>query len=138
MSEMPHGRTFDMDFMFTKLIVADLAKSAAFYTAAFGLIKMHRLDAEILGRAVSELVFQSTYAGGPMLILAQFHDAKQAAANELILGFATQDMEACLARVEQAGGTLAEPVREISEANMRVAFLKDPEGHIVQVTQIKR
>ena len=49
---VPHGKTLDADFMFTKLQVSDLDKAGAFYTAVFGLVEMHRIDAAIAGRGL--------------------------------------------------------------------------------------
>ena len=135
MSEIPFGRTADVDFMFTKLVVADIDKSAAFYAGVFGLVEMHRIEAEIMKRSVSEVVFMATYAGGPMLILARFNDAPAPAHNELILGFATQDLEAALDRVVNAGGRIVEPIQQ-PYPGMRHAIIADGEGHLVQISQM--
>ena len=130
--QIPHGRTFDADFMFTKLLVNDLDKSAAFYGSVFGLIEMHRVEAEIMGRKISEIVYQPTYAGGPMFILGKFHDTSRPANDELGLGFSTKDMDALLKRVEAAGGSVAQ-VQE--GGGFKNAFVKDTEGHLVQISQ---
>lgn len=128
-SQIPHSKTLDTDFMFTKLVVNDLDRAVAFYTSVIGLVEMHRVDAAINGRAVSEVVFMPTYAGGPMFILAKFHDTQKPANDELFLGFSTGDLEALIARAEAAGGRLLEK----GEANgFRHAFIADPEGHMIQ------
>lgn len=132
--EMPHAKTLDADFMFTKLVVDDLEKSAKFYESVFGVVEMHRLEAVITGRKVSEVVYQSTYANGPMFILLKFHDAPKAITNELMLGFSTKDMDALLKRAEQAGGR-TEQIQEDPNMGLRTAFIRDPEGHIVQISQ---
>jgi|SRR6185369_3697002 predicted enzyme related to lactoylglutathione lyase len=135
-NEMPSGKSLDSDFMFTKLVVNDLDKAAAFYTSVFGLIEMHRLDAKITGRAVSEIVYMSTYPGGPMFILAKFHDVQKPASDESILGFSTKDMDALVQRVEAAGGRLVEVIPESAQMPFRTAFIEDAEGHLVQVSQV--
>lgn len=134
-NEMPHGKTLDSDFMFTKLVVNDLDKAAEFYTSVFGLIQMHRLDAAITGRAVSEIVYMPTYPGGPMFILAKFHDVSKPASDEVLLGFATKDMDALLARVDKAGGRVVEQIPASEHIPFRTAFIKDAEGHLVQISQ---
>ena len=58
--EIPHGRTLETDFMFTKLLVNDLEKSAAFYSTVIGLIEMNRMEAEITGRKITEIVYMAT------------------------------------------------------------------------------
>lgn len=123
-------------FMFTKLIVLDLERVAQFYVAVAELSEMRRLDATISGRNVSEIVFQPGYPGGPMLILAKFHDMTALGADESILGFSTDNLEAFLERVVAAGGEIVEPIREMPEANLRNAFFKDPEGHWGQASQM--
>ena len=133
--EIPHGRTLETDFMFTKLLVNDLEKSAAFYSTVIGLIEMNRMEAEITGRKITEIVYMATYEGGPMFILGKFHDAPKPVNDEVILGFGTKDMGALLERAEKAGVSLAEPLREDPNMGFRTAYLFDPEGHLVQISQ---
>lgn len=133
-SQIPDAKTQDTDFMFTKLQVKDLDRAISFYTSVVGLVEMNRVEAEIAGRKVSEVVFMPTYPGGPMLILAQFHDTEAPAADELILGLATKDIAAFIARAEQAGGRVVETARDVP--GMKVAFVADPEGHVLQLSQM--
>ncbi len=133
---IPHSKTGDTDFMFTKLQVKDLEKAVSFYSSVVGLVEMNRVEAEITGRKVSEVVFMPTYEGGPLFILAQFHDTQVPAANEMILGLATKDIAAFIARAEQAGGRVLEPAREVpGMGGMQVAFVSDAEGHVLQLSQ---
>jgi lactoylglutathione lyase len=135
-SQNPDAKIRDTDFMFTKLQVKDLDRAVSFYGAVIGLVEMNRVEAEIAGRAVTEVVFMPTYPGGPMFILAHFHDTAAPAANELILGFATKDIAALVARAEQAGGRVVEPAHEVpGMGGMLVAFIADPEGHVLQLSQ---
>lgn len=134
-SQIPHAKTQNVDFMFTKLQVKDLDRAVSFYTSVIGLVEMNRVEAEITGRKVSEVVFMPTLPGGPLFILAQFHDTAAPAANELILGFATQDIAGAIARAEAAGGSVLEAPREVpGMGGMRVAFITDAEGHVLQLT----
>jgi len=135
-TQIPHAKTLDTDFMFTKLQVKDLEKAATFYSSVLGLVEMHRVEAEITGRPVSEVIFMPTYEGGPMFILARFQDIQVPAANELILGFATKDIAGLILRAEQAGGKVLEAAREVpGMGGMQVAFIADPEGHVLQLSQ---
>lgn len=110
---IPFAKNGNTDFMFTKLQVKDLDKAVSFYSSAIGLVEMNRVEAEINGRKVSEVVFMPTYEGGPLFILAQFHDTQTPVANESILGLATKDIADLIARVEKAGGRVLEPAREV-------------------------
>lgn len=134
--QIPSAKTLDTDFMFTKLNVHDLDTATAFYASVVGLVEMTRVEAVIDGRPVTEVVYMPTYEGGPMFILARFHDVSAPAKGELIMGFASQDLDAFVTRAQQAGGKVIEAPREIPGAGMRVAFVADPEGHVLQVTQM--
>ena len=131
--ELPFGADQDIDFMFLKLIVHDIGKSEAFYKSVFGLVEMNRMEAKITGRDVVEIVYQPTYKGGPLFILASFPGDTQPACNESIIGFASGDFDACLQRIEKAGGSVVED-RMVPDFG-RTVFAKDPEGHLLQISQ---
>lgn len=134
-SQVPFESAYDVNFMFTKLVVHDLELCARFYAAVFGLAELQRVEAEIMGRKVSEICYKPTYQGGPLLVLAHFHDSQGAAQQELILGFAAKDIDALVARAEAAGGALVEAL-DLPGAG-RLVFVRDPEGHVVQVSETR-
>jgi len=134
--QIPSAKALDTDFMFTKLLVSDLDTATTFYASVVGLVEMQRVEAVIDGRPVTEVVYMPTYPGGPMFILAHFHDAVAPSNSELIMGFASQDLDGFVARAEKAGGKVIEAARELPGAGMRVAFVADTEGHVLQVTQM--
>ena len=133
---MPHGSTADAEFSFTKLLVDDLDRSAAFYKSVCGLVEQMRFDSTITGRPISEITFLSTYPGGGSLTLLKFQDAPKPTNDELILGFTTSDLDAFIKRVEAAGGKVTDPIKALPEMNLRVAFVQDVEGHLIEVVQL--
>jgi lactoylglutathione lyase len=124
------------DFGFTKLVVSDLERSAAFYKAVCGLEESGRVDADIAGRKISEIMLQPTTPGGATLVLLRFHDLPRPASDEVILGFMTPDLEAFLTRTRGAGGRVYEDTKSMPEHGVRVAFVKDVEGHLIEVVQL--
>lgn len=130
---MPHDKSLDTDFMFTKLMVDDLEKVGAFYATVFGLVELHRLDAKIVERPIKEIVYKSTYAGGPMFVLVKFLDAPKPGNDQLALGFSTKDLDAFMVRLEKAGGRVLE---QTQDDHFRHAFAEDIEGNQLQVTQM--
>jgi lactoylglutathione lyase len=122
-------------FGFTKLVVADLDRSADFYTSVFGLTEQARIDSAIEGRPIREIMFQATAPGGAQFVLLKFMGEPAPSAGESILGFMTPDLDALVARAEAAGGRLADPIRELKQHGVRVCFLRDPEGRLVEVVQ---
>ena len=135
-NSMPHGRSADAHFSFTKLLVDDLEKTAAFYASVCGLVEQQRVDATIDGRPIREITFLPTYPGGGSLTLLNFVGAPKPHTDELILGFTTSDLEAFVERVKAAGGRVADPIRAMPEHRLRVAFVKDVEGHLIEVVQL--
>ena len=123
------------DFGFTKLVVADLERSLAFYRAVAGLEESARVDAEIAGRKISEILLHPTTPGGANLVLLKFLDRPAPAADEAILGFITADLDAFVARARAAGGSVYEAIKSMPEHGVRVAFVKDVEGHLIEVVQ---
>ncbi len=122
-------------FGFTKLVVGDLEKSAAFYRAVCGMTETGRVDAAIAGRKISEVLFAPTAAGAATLVLLAYHDAPNAASGEVILGVVVGDADAFVSRALAAGGRLVEAIHAMPELGIRVGFVADVEGHLIEVVQ---
>jgi predicted enzyme related to lactoylglutathione lyase len=123
------------DFGFSKLVVADLERSGAFYQAVCGLVESGRYDAEIGGRAIREIMYRPTSPGGATLVLLAFVDTPRPASGEAILGFSTPDLDAFLERARAAGGSVFQEPRTMDDLEVRVAFARDVEGHLIEVVQ---
>lgn len=124
------------EFQFTKLMVYDLEKTAAYYRDVCGLVELMRVDEKITGRSVTEIVFKGKgdNPGAPLMLL-KFHDAPKASGDEVMLAYMTDDLVAFLGRVRAAGGTVAEDIRVFPEHGMKVAFVRDVEGHMMEVLE---
>lgn len=123
-------------FGFTKLLVTDLEASAAFYTAVCDLQELARVESTIGGRPISEIMYQPTGEGAGMFVLLQFTDQPAPGSEEVILGFQTTDVEAFIERALAAGGSLVEPVKDMPEHGVRVGFVADNEGHLIEVVEL--
>jgi lactoylglutathione lyase len=134
-SQLPSGRTLDVDFMFLKLCVHDIEAAANFYTTVCGLIELNRMEAILGGKPAIEIVYQPTYPSGPLFILAQFPGEPQPASDEVIVGFAAKDMQAMLDRAVACGGRVITPVTGDPGSGMRHAIIADAEGHRIQVSE---
>jgi predicted enzyme related to lactoylglutathione lyase len=125
-------------FTFTKLVVHDLEKMAAFYTQVYGLEEVTRVRDEIGSEAIDEIILGT---GGGMapgsLILLRFVDRPPSATgDEVLLGFTTDDLPALLDRIVAAGGSVHAPTKELPAMKLRVAFATDPEGHLAELVQM--
>jgi lactoylglutathione lyase len=123
-------------FSFTKLLVDDLEKTASFYKSVCGLVETGRVDAVIGGRKISEILFAAAYQGAPTFVLLKFLDAPKPTNDEVILGFITDDVVAFIERAVAAGGTVVDQPWDNVEHGVKVGFVTDVEGHLIEVVQI--
>lgn len=122
-------------FSFTKLVVGDLERCAVFYASAFGLTEQYRVHSEIAGRPIDEILYEATAPGGGTLVLLRFTDTTEAASAGVITGFVTDAIDALFARAVAAGATVAQAVADAPEHGVRVGFLADPEGRLIEVVE---
>jgi predicted enzyme related to lactoylglutathione lyase len=123
-------------FGFTKLLVDDLEGTAAFYAAVCDLEEVNRVEDRINGRPIREILFRATAEGGASLVLLEFLDAPEPTHDEVILGFTTPDLAAFLERVRAAGGKVTEEIKAMPEHGVKVAFVQDVEGHLIEVVEL--
>lgn len=122
-------------FVFTKLVVGDLDKCAAFYEAVAAVKPQARIDAEVDGRKITEIVYEPTSKGGANFVLFAWHDAPKPALDETIIGFSTDDIEGFAARVRKHGGEVFQGPNDRPEHGLKVAFARDIEGHVIELIQ---
>jgi predicted enzyme related to lactoylglutathione lyase len=128
----------DASFTFSKLIVHDLEKMAAFYRDVYGLHAVHRVRGESIGgEEIDEImVSKDPNARYGSLVLLKYLGRAPSPSGELILGFTTDDLPGLLERVRAAGGGVHAAIKEIPEMKLRVAFATDPEGHLAELVQM--
>jgi predicted enzyme related to lactoylglutathione lyase len=56
-------------------------------------------------------------------------------ANELILGFLTANIDALIARATAAGAEVVREALDYPHLSVKVAFITDLEGHLIEVVQ---
>src|SRR5581483_10660297 len=122
-------------FGFAKLVVADLEKSAAFYKQVFQLTERGRVESAIEGRAISEIMYNPTAPGAATFVLLSYPDAPKPVRGELILGFISQDLRALVDRARSAGGAIVQDIQNRPEHGVKVAFVRDLEGHLIEVVE---
>jgi len=122
-------------FSFTKLVVADLEKMAAFYTHVFDLQQVARMSDAIVADRIEEIILGGADAAPVALILLRYIDQPGPSQGEVILGFTTRDLPALLDRVRAAGGGVHADIRDFPDMKIRVAFATDPEGHLIELVE---
>lgn len=135
---MPREANPTVAAAFTKLVVHDLERMAAFYREAYGLHAVQRVQGErIADEEIDEIMLSSDpSAVYGSLVLLRYLGRHAAPNGEVILGFTTDDLTALLERVRAAGGSPVGAVQEMPERRLRVAFATDPEGHLAELVQL--
>jgi lactoylglutathione lyase len=121
---------------FTKLVVDNLDKMAAFYEAVCGLVEESRAVEEIAGRPIEEVLFKADPPGTGSFVLTKFLDAPKRSNQDVVLGFTTDDVDALVERAQAAGGSVMQEAYSVPEQGFKVAFLTDIEGNIMEVVEL--
>ena len=126
---------------FTKLVVDDLDAMADYYCAVFGLHRATRARFEdgAEGEAIEEISLAPNPgdAFGPLSLLT-YESRPAPPSDEVILGFTTDDLEAMLERVRRAGGAQRGKLKEFPVHGLRIAFARDPEGHLSEIVEVRK
>jgi predicted enzyme related to lactoylglutathione lyase len=126
-------------FSFTKLIVHDLEKLAAFYRDVYGLHAVNRVRGESIGgEEIDEIMLSADpNAQWSSFVLLKYLGRAPSPTDEVILGFTTGDLSALLDRVRAAGGSVHAAAKDLPHLGVRVAFAKDPEGHLAELVELR-
>jgi predicted enzyme related to lactoylglutathione lyase len=132
---MPDTRS--TSYSFTKLVVHDLEKMAAFYQQVYGLRQIARIQAEIAGEPIDEIILGvGSEMSHSSIILLRYTQRQPPQSGEVILGWSTTDLAALLDRIRAAGGRIVQDLEPRPELNIKLAFASDPEGHLAELVQM--
>lgn len=118
---------------FFKLIVRDLDAMQRFYADTFGFEERSRIALPGLEEVMLALPGEQF-----TLVLYRHTDGREIDIGSGYgpVGFLTRDVEAAVVHALANGATLVTAPREIG--SMRLAFVKDPEGHEIEMIQFVR
>lgn len=123
-------------FSAAKLVVADLEKCARFYGAVFGLEPAARVDAELNGRNFSEIIYSKASPEAASFVLFAYHDAPTPVGGETIVVFRTDDVDKTVKLFCKHGGVLDYGPEAWPDHGVKSAFLRDIEGHVVELIEV--
>ncbi|MGK2740724.1 VOC family protein [Tepidicaulis sp. LMO-SS28] len=126
---MTQSRSFPA-FTHIALHVADLDKSAAFYTAFCGLETVHRRDDD--GIRVFWLAEPGEAKHFVIVLIEGGNPDPQKKGDISHLGFALESKEAVDKLAEKAGEHLAWPPKQLPPPTGYFCGLKDPDGRVVE------
>ena len=128
----------DTFFGFTKIIVDDLDRIAAFYEQAMGFRQFQRVHDSVAGEPMEEIILVHGEGMGQSvpLVVWKWPNRAAPAASDAILGFQTKDVNALVAKVVAAGGSVVDAPNDKPEHGVRVAFATDPDGRLLELVQM--
>lgn len=126
-------------FTFTKIIVDDLEKPAAFYKSVLGMREMFRVSDFVTPEMPIEEIMLSLSGdmqAEPPLVLFKFIGKPAPKGSDCILGFTVPDVDAVVARAVAAGGKVVRAPKDQPEHGVRVAFVTDLDGRLLEIVQM--
>jgi lactoylglutathione lyase len=124
-------------FDFTKILVGDLAAAERFYVGALRFTVVTRLAHGDGERALEEVILLPAGAErtSTQLVIKRYVNRPAPAPGEAILGFHVDDIEATIAAALAYGGSIDHPPVDVPDHALRVAYVKDHEGHLIELLQ---
>ena len=122
-------------FAFTKVFVNDLDTEAAFYLSTFDMTEKARLSFGAGSDALEEVILKTEHGDDSSFILWRYLERQTPSPGEATLGFAVADIHDTILRVKANGGSVVQDANKMPEAGVAVAFVADPEGHLLEIVQ---
>jgi len=122
-------------FAITKLVVGDLERAKSFYGSLCGLTEGRRIDGDFGGEKITEIIMAGENETAATLVLFTYNSAPTPAPGECMLVFETDDIESFISRAVEAGGSIMQSAQALPDLDLSFAFVRDPEGHVVEALQ---
>jgi len=119
--------------LFSKIICRDEEAMATYYGAVYGLHSVQRVEGISDGEPFREVIMAPE--GDPAkgtIVMFNFTERAAPRDQQAIFGFSVDDLEALALRIEDNGGKLVGPIREMPEHGIKVVFSTDPEGALCE------
>lgn len=125
-------------FSFTKLIVSDVDHLYAFYNQVFGLVEKARVRQGEGEHELDEIIMGADTAGysNPTLVIQRFPNRPVPAPGEATLGFVVDDVDAIVESAWAEGGSVYREAQAQPQHGVKVAFIKDSDGHLIEVVEM--
>lgn len=127
---------------FVKLVTHDIEGLLPFYTDVFDFKVQYRVSANEddpgYNRewALDEILLHNANDQGTTLVLFEFRNREVVPAGGVILGISVPDIKVTLEKATAAGGTVARPLQVQPQHGVKVAFVTDPRGTLIEVIEL--
>lgn len=106
-------------FSFTKILVNDLEAQFSFYSTVFGRTEKTRCDFDGRADPLAEIIMTSADGTDRSLVLLHYKNRPAPAPGSAVIGFEVSGIDAVVQRVADAGGTVTEPPRLMTNIGSR-------------------
>lgn len=122
--------------VFTKIATNDIEGLARFCESALGFRVTARLE-NPMGPAhpMREFVLKLPSESVPRLILVHFPERPAIVPGEATIGLSVGDVDVAVAAALAAGGAVDVPAADLPAHGLRMAFIRTPQGHVVEFIQ---
>ncbi|MDD3799698.1 MAG: VOC family protein [Novosphingobium sp.] len=118
---------------YTKFAVSDSDAMREFYCTALGFNHGTRIEE---GEGDNAFVENFIGVGPQQVVLIAYKNRPAPAPGESYLALMVEDVDASLAAIEKAGGTITMPGLDIPEHKLRMGYATDPEGHVIELMHL--
>ena len=123
----------DARFAFTKILVDDLEGQFAFYSSLFGRVERTRYEFDDRDDPLREIIMTSPDGTEQSLVLLHYKNRPAPTPGSAVIGFEVRGLDELVHRAEAAGATVTERPKTMADIGIRVAFVQDPEGHVLEL-----
>jgi len=136
--EFPMTIINEGQFVFTKVIVADIERAFEFYNKVFGLVEIARISNGAGVTEMHEIIMGTAGSSGmpvPTLIVQRYPNKLLPSVEAIVLGFTVGNIEATIAAAVDAGASIQIPLSVHEAHGVKVVFLVDPQGIMIELLQ---
>lgn len=128
------------EFAFTKIIVDDIDRPAAFYKTVFGFHEVFRIkEAVTPERPIEELMLSladSETSKEPPLVLFKFLEEDPPKGSDVIIGLIVPDIKRTFELVQENGGSVVRWPQEDPPRGIICGFATDCDGRLLEIIQM--
>lgn len=127
-------------FSFTKVVVSDVDSAFSFYNKVFGLVEAARVRQGEGEHVLDEIIMTASEGGHsiPSLVIQRFPNRPIPEPGEATLGFVVDDVDVTVDRALAAGGSVYRAAHAQHQHGVKVAFVRDNDGHMIELVEMLR
>lgn len=121
---------------YAKIVVGDLDRLQSFYSEFLGLTLAMRIEEGEGDDAFAECFFAPGPQSPPQIVLIAYTNRPAPPRGEAVLALRVDSVDEIVASTCRGGGAIAVEAYDVPEHNIRMAYVTDPEGHLIELIQM--